>query len=54
MNLIIEKQTTHNWETSYEVDNIRYIVIKEPEKRKIKTFDSISKAIEFIDNYNIN
>lgn len=37
-----------------EIDNIRYVVMKIPEKREIKTFDSISKAIEFIDNYNIN
>ena len=37
-----------------EIDNIKYVVIKEPEKREIKTFENISKAIEFIDNYNIN
>ena len=47
MKLEIEQRIT-------EIDNIRYIVMTVPEKREIKTFKSISKAIEFIDNYNIN
>ena len=47
MNLEIELRTN-------EIDNINYMVIQGTEKREIKAFKSISKAIEFIDNYNIN